>query len=133
MLGPIERRPGDFGHAAVAFDKAVTFFARVHYICHRGKDRAGIGHQVAARLNLEPQLSAVLFRERFKIGFDNLADLVKVGGLFIGHPCDLEAPAQTQRLHFRQLNRYPQRQLGTTVPDVRIGPRADVRVHLRDG
>mmetsp|Transcript_22195 Transcript_22195/g.57020 ORF Transcript_22195/g.57020 Transcript_22195/m.57020 type:complete len:363 (-) Transcript_22195:495-1583(-) len=129
----VQRRPQQLGHARVQLEEVVAALPGAHLVLHARQQRARVGDEEGARLDLQLELAAVLGGERLERRLDGLADRGHVGRGLVLHAAHLEAAAQVDRAHVGQLRRQPQRQVRHRLPHRRVRARADVRVHALAG
>eukprot|EP00968_Pinguiococcus_pyrenoidosus_P009585 scaffold743_cov267-Pinguiococcus_pyrenoidosus.AAC.24 len=132
MLSAVERRSQHFRHARVELQEVASASAGADDVLDLRDQRARVGDQEGAGLDLQPELTAGLLRKLLKVGLDGLAHHGQVRAGLILHAAHLVAATEVQDLDLRELAAQVQAHGAHTLPDLRVGAGADVRVDAHD-
>jgi hypothetical protein len=125
VLRAIEGRTQHIGHAGVELDECVALRRPgLHNVVHKADERARVGREVGAGLDLEVQLAAVLGGEFLKDILDHRAVRLEVGALVGLHARHLVAAAEVEDRDIRELFAERDGHASRLAPHGRIRARA---------
>mmetsp|Transcript_14012 Transcript_14012/g.17164 ORF Transcript_14012/g.17164 Transcript_14012/m.17164 type:complete len:262 (-) Transcript_14012:402-1187(-) len=125
----VQARPKYIGHARVEFEEGVAPLPRGEdLILHGAHQGPGVSHQKRPGLDLQGQIPSHLLLESFESLFHRSTDALQIGRLFVGIASDLVPTSEIARGDAVPDLAKAQTFGRHALPDLRIGPRTDVRV-----